>query len=336
MKYLLINAFIIAVSISNSNVFAEATCEQIASSIINSNAQIEAKNYSRPFKRDLNGYARFLGRSYDTKHSQLKKGATVFDSGAGLGVAGLEDANNGLKVYAINAQDFWAELKEAPLGVDYDGPASTIANLVEQFNISLKGLDIPKGKVWDHEKAKEVLKPSLNRVSGKIRREIRARLFAFIEEKKEAGNFNYMVGFAEKRIPEIDGQADVIRDLYGAYFYSADKLELLDLYYNKLKKNGQAFIRISTGEGHSAEAFIEKNGKKYMSFHAYLLENYPTIFSIEQVQQGNVLVIKKDPNIASLYLSDVFELNKNQTHMVKMNETELPESWFSLKKKAKK
>jgi hypothetical protein len=94
-------------------------------------------------------------------------------------------------------------------------------------------------------------------------------------------------------------------------------------------------MRLSTSQGDSAEAHIEKNGKKYQSFEAYLLEKFPTIFSIEDVQQGKVLVMKKDPAIKELQLSEIFELNKEKTRMVKMNDTEVPESWFSFRKKRK-
>jgi hypothetical protein len=333
MKSILFKLTVFNLIFVNQLVFADSACEQLVSNIINSNAKIVAKDYKRPFKRDLFGYSRFLGNTYTIKHDKLKAGAVLFDSGAGLGVASLEDATNGLKVYAINAQDFWGELKVAPLSADYDSPAVSIEELIDTFKVSLKGIKIPKEKVWDHGEGKEVSKPTMRVLSGKDRREARARLFKFIDEKKNSGNFNYLVGFAEQRMPEISESADLIRDLYGAYFYSADKMRLLDLYYSKLNKSGQAFMRLSTSSGDSAEAIIEKKGKKFQSFEDYLMSNFPTIFSIEDVQQGKVLVMKKDPKVASLNLSEILELNKEKTRMVKMNDTEVPESWFSFRKK---
>jgi hypothetical protein len=92
-------------------------------------------------------------------------------------------------------------------------------------------------------------------------------------------------------------------------------------------------MRLSTRTGDSAEAIIEKKGKKFQALEEYLIATFPRIFSIEDVQQGKVLVMKKDPKVESLKLSDIFELNKEKTRMVKMNDTEVPESWFSFKKK---
>lgn len=99
-----------------------------------------ASEYKRLFKRDLEGYTSFLGANYALKHNSLKLGATIFDPGAGLVVAALEDVSKGLKAFAINAQDFWGELHNAPLSDAYDNVAVSIEELIYQFKISVEGI----------------------------------------------------------------------------------------------------------------------------------------------------------------------------------------------------
>jgi hypothetical protein len=334
MKYFKIILFLF-LTLNFSLSFSASDCLEIASKIINSNAKIKASDYKRPFKRDLDGYVRFLGLSYSNKHDSLKKGSVVFDVGAGLGVASLEDSTHDLKVFAINAQNFWEDLKMAPLSDSYDTPAVTIEDLAYMFKVPLDDIKLGKEKVWSHELGKEITRPTMQKLKRKQREIVRERVFEFIEKQKSAKAYHYLVGFAEDQLPPITYKADLIRDLYGAYFYSADKLLLLDLYYSKLKKSGQVFIRLSTSTGDSAQSFIEINAKKSMSFEKYLIENYPNVFSIESASQGQVLVMKKDPELESLGLSSIFELMPEKVKMRRMNETEVPEAWFK-KKKAKK
>lgn len=79
----------------------------------------------------------------------------------------------------------------------------------------------------------------MRKLCGKARQEVRRRLFRYVAEQTASENYNYIIGFVEQRMPEIKSGADLIRDLYGAYFYSADKVQILDLYYSKFKKNSK-------------------------------------------------------------------------------------------------
>jgi len=67
-------------------------------------------------------------------------------------------------------------------------------------------------------------------------------------------------------------QFDLILDVYGAYYYSLERPNLLRLYYESLKQGGVAYFRIQEND----KLVLKKNK---VLFHNYLVRKYPDIFT---------------------------------------------------------
>ena len=327
LRYLSFLAGLIGIILPVDSVLA-GKCSDGLQGIINANARQSAAAYRRPHQRNTEGQYRFLGTTYQKKHETLKPGDIVFDSGAGFGISGLEDAAKGYKTFAINAQDFWKEFQTTPLTDSFDNAAVQVEDFAKQFNIALDRIPVEWEEIYDTKKW-EVVKAWTSRSLKKADRELlRSRILDYVGVQKKSGNFSYLVGFSEAQIPKIRRRADLIRDLYGGYFYSADRIRLLELYYTKLAENGLAAIRLSSETGDAATTWIQFNTGQLESLAKVLETKYPTIFRTETVEGGEVLIMRKEASVTRLGLSDHFTLDRSSVIMRPMNDTEVPEVRF--------
>lgn len=139
--------------------------------------------------------------------------------------------------------------------------------------------------------------------------------FQNFEDRKK---FDYRTGFAEDVIPTLKRSYQLITDVFGAYFYSVDRIGLIEEYYNSLAQDGEAFVVTFAEDRHifSNPPKIVKYGPiskiagSDKSFEEELIARYPTIFSFNVVDDRQALVrslhIRKDPMISKLDLRALY------------------------------
>lgn len=241
------------------------------------------------------------------------------DSGSGLGIAALEISKRyDAQVFAINVQDMWQKLFELKTTLDAHPTRGFYSYLSNNFSLNSSDFDnfsfLLYGKhtkmIWHKKKyISESLKITYIDIIEKV-----TKLYS---RQKEKQSFNYIVGYSEKVLKNYDKKFRLISDVFGAFFYSPLKHELLELYYKSLDKNGEAFICIAGDKIHNSKTLVIQNKKK-IDFYHYIINKYPSIFTIHQDENikpslkirfpmhypsGHVLKIKKDPSIDKIDLS---------------------------------
>ncbi len=260
--------------------FAETECNFLFSrEILNTNARTEVINYVHPNARDFDKYKEYLGEAFAKFMDTLEKGKVWIDGGGGFGIASLmKSLQSKVTTYVINAQDNWQFFREG--GGDFQLVMRTATSL----GVSLK--DIPKRRNFFDKK----LEIDLGKARYKHSKILRSRILQKVEAAGKL--FNYIVGFVEERISEISEQADVISDLFGGFFYSANRVEILDLYYEKLKPSGMGFVKFKAERGGGVRDVVWVSKKRAIPLAEFLVETYPDIFSYDK--EVDVLVIKKN------------------------------------------
>ncbi len=110
-------------------------------------------------------------------------------------------------------------------------------------------------------------------------------------------------GFSQKLIPQLKKKAAIITDLWGAYFYSANRAELVEMYYNLLAPGGKAFVMVGATNGNvnaipydTATDWIERNSGK-SELLATLLRRYPNQLQVfaawnwHAIDRGSVRIL---------------------------------------------
>lgn len=277
--------------------------------IVNTNARISAHDYSRPNARSLVGYRDFLGSAFQKFFTSVKPNAVWIDSGGGYGVAGLQAVmKKGMKVYVINAQDFWQYAEQSRPSLDL------IKTLTSDLDVSTDGVPVVRETMGTTSSLtwKNVLSQHFNLLAERIIDKVKAL--------KQSG-FHYKVGFSETQIPRIQESADLVTDLYGAFFYSADRSGLLDLYYNHLSENGIALIRTGFKDrgggfkprvagGGIKDTVLLPDGRK-VDLIDFLIGRFPNIFS-RDTEDSKVLVVRRNPDLKFLNLSDIIKPTTHQ------------------------
>jgi SAM-dependent methyltransferase len=112
---------------------------------------------------------------------------------------------------------------------------------------------------------------------------------------KHPGRFIYYYGTIQNVLSqalETHQKFDLILDIWGAYPYSENKLNLLRQYHDALKPSGEA--RILTADYAHSDLSINNNSDKLVQFSLWATQEYPEIFSLrDNKYDGSVLVIHK-------------------------------------------
>lgn len=302
---LLVHDYASIVTAAESSAFA--SCE----AILNQNAKIEPQHYGPPHARNKDQYSRFLGDMFSERYNALSNHSTFIDIGGGYGVAALQAAiEKGARATVVNAQNFWKYFEEKSVRAE-------IKTLAPDLHVSFAGVPATKKRVFGINGEFELY--SYDLLEFRHWELLAQRIVEQFKTVRSNGTFNYVVGFAENELPAISLKADLLTDLYGAYFYSADRLGLLSLYYGKLADAGLGFIRLKSGQTFSMSSGQE-NGigptstvhNKYgrQKLEDWLIEQYPDIFSYEN-EHKSVLILKRSPNFGSLDLSKRLTLKKH-------------------------
>jgi SAM-dependent methyltransferase len=260
--------------------------------------------------RDLAELKELLGDHFSQAESLLKEGDQVLDVGGGFSVYGLELAQRGINVTSINIQDFYQDafyplakesrarsfLKE----LNQDGIMSQKVLKSEAGNIQgihpalfrnmNRALDVPLPSFYQGIKDTYIVTDKSIPLEKRV-----AELQKFVteaqtkvEELEKAGRFKRVVAYAQEVLPKIQKNSrDEIIDGFGAYYYSSDRLNLLEHYYRILKPGAKAYITVGTGD----VIFLPDQSRK--DFYQYLAETYPDIFQLDSSKRVRTLIMTK-------------------------------------------
>lgn len=288
----------------------------------NPNALISPEKYKNRDSRTLKEYTRLLGEGFANHLEKLDKDSFVIDSGGGLGLAALQISKKyDVKVMVINTQDMW---KKVFLIGDMLNQNIFQENQLPQ-NIIKHGISLAK-----LQDLFLLSQETFGKNSLKLYQKVFSKVISFNKERAQKGKYQYKIGFSEEILSECSSQASVIIDVFGAFFFSPLRHELLEHYYRCLKVGGSAYIYIGGEITHKIRRMvIQKSGSKLLLYD-YLTTKWPNIFSIRKQNitldyfdlinlgrdliypKNHVLIIKKDPKITKIDLGlTIGKMNKH-------------------------
>jgi SAM-dependent methyltransferase len=270
--------------------------------MINRNATTPIENYRQKNNRNLNSYENNIGPEFEKSISLLKPNEIFVDVGSGFGNASIELVRNrpGTRAIAINAQDAWAFIKEipepdadknlSPQSNPYAVQSEIYAKLVERIGGEVKALQLATVLGVTPEELSKTHGISYSRgyeapyFTPGFYRDVLERIRDAYKKNMSSGTFIYKVGFAENVLQSLTVKAKILADLFGAYFYSINRAQLLKEYYETLSPGGESYVIIESNDFHNKKivsygpkTFIEGTNQ---TFEDYLVATYPSIFSI--------------------------------------------------------
>ena len=271
--------------------FVKRTCPEILA--LNVNANVPREAYTNPKDRSLFEYEKYLR----FQRRRIQVGDRVFDSGSGLGVAGLQIVHErGATVISANKQDYWAGTRTA-LTQKTNGELYTIKELEDrslileiECGLSLSelrsvaqslGLDSVSVRYAPNNTPSNYQR--LQRNAEYLLSTLRKLL---VEEK----TFNYQAEYSEVVLANFQNEIAFGFDSWGAFPYSADRLLLIELYYQALKPGGEFRIFLPSITDSSVNTTDGKN-----DFAEYLVKWQPAIFKVKESLDGHsrILIIRK-------------------------------------------
>ena len=270
--------------------------ESICNQIINRNARYSVSVYSITNTRSYFNYQNILGDRFKKLIQEIPH-ASQLDSGGGFGLAGLERVLSDKKtqVTIINAQDNWSLFldPQAEKNPYFNSPERKLMVLKLMNYLDLKTRDLTEEN-WKHLAI--------------------LRLKAVYQKAIQSKRFHYEVGFAENIIPNLNKNFDLITDVYGAYYYSAGRVALLDQYYQKLSDQGSALIVTKAIEKQKTQGPENKIKGSTLTLENYLVQTYPEIFEIIETEnsgiKNKILTMKKNSRISKLNLNEKIKLSR--------------------------
>ena len=279
--------------------------------------------YDQPVTRHLQELSGIFGPDFVRQVKGLNVGELTVDSGTGLGLLPMELAEKKNTVsLGVDIRDYWSEIERIAEG--------RITNLDFGFENNGQALLIKTigGLRWDAvvSIAKAVgieFYDKGGKLQGRGEQEITAirtkaqEVCALAVKKRKRLEKNLSLeiiqGDALAIFPQLlisKSRATLITDLYGSFFYSKYRLELIKSYYDLLAQNGKAFVflGVSAAKGKSTplplDSVIVLNKK--LELVEYLVQRFPTIFSMKKIVYESrdcwILIIKKDSGYSELPL----------------------------------
>jgi hypothetical protein len=315
------------------------------SKVENLNAQRTADDYKQTNQRDKYDYAQRLLQMFKWALGRLGPDDIYVDQGSGQGLAATQiSIDTGAKTIAINPQDY----------------SYIIPTLIELTNhlhqaFSLNFAKVGKDRVLVGIETKsgieipsKLLKFAYEIVGRRppryfspkydveippektIKEDLKKILQAASEELKKA-NVIFEVGLGEEVLRKYENQVTLISDVYAAFFYSPDRLQVLEVNFKALKPGGEAYYYLGDGlvkrdvKHDEYEGDVVKMKKSHdMTLPRFLERKFPTIFSLkfDDLTGAAVLVMKKTQE--SLNLSDYLEVIAEDYYIQKDNGYAVP------------
>lgn len=310
---------------------------EIRCNLIGTNqTQSKTASYDQPHFRTLKTYEEII--PYQTANYLKTPGIKLLDVGGGYGLAALE-ASYSLhrKSDVVNVQNFWSFLEtqfKAKEGIlleprDY-GKIST-------WSINDIPLELITNFLRITEKNQNINENHIFRLAEDKANQLKQKISSAMEEHKKQKNFGYHVGYAEEVLPGIKSTYNIITDIYGAFFYSPNRHQLLKQYWEKLEPTGEMVILLgkivrpnptdsyATVDFTRAEMFKNtvrlKNGK-IISYVDWLLEKFGTTATLETspTQHLAYLRIEKPAYNRSVDFLDEISTNKDPKYSGNTNQ----------------
>lgn len=222
----------------------------------NQNVTQGAANYAQPNYRGVGDQSLLFGKPFDRYVNQLQRGSLLIDSGAGYGFAALwRVMYSGMRAVAIDVQNYWA----LPAQSFNSAVRSQIGHVFSENGFSFPST-LPPGFIENHAQ----------RIT-----------------RGELPGFTFKVGFSETVLPTLAMKAHLLTDLWGAYFYSAQRALLLESYLNALQPTGKAFVLIGHVDRYPKHIdsivprdwVIDAQGKRH-ELVDFLVQTYPKSFKL--------------------------------------------------------
>lgn len=205
--------------------------------------QERVETYDQTHFRSLAVYEHYLPEQ--TKSFLETPGLKTLDVGAGYGLAGLQLTSRlNRKSTVINVQNFWDHLKKQ---INLPGPLKIENKIFSGEKIpSVNGIAIV------------LLSNFLKAVEGNnqtnsidLKRNFQQnpeftiqRINIALKRLETLNGFKFLQGYAEEVLPRLDSNFNLIIDMYGAFFYSPKRNQLLKEYWNKLEPGGEIVIAL--------------------------------------------------------------------------------------------
>lgn len=124
--------------------------------------------------------------------------------------------------------------------------------------------------------------------------------FKKVEEyiSKHPGRLEWYADKAENVLPSLSQPFDLITDYFGAYFYSTERIILLNNYYRLLKDGGRAYIWMGN---HLNNVILTSAGNRE-NLENSLVRNHPEIFAWADSEKLFLVITKQTSKLFSLSL----------------------------------
>jgi hypothetical protein len=301
---------------------------------LNRHAQLELKDYPTIYWRDIGTYTSMLGDAFADKVSRLEPDDFVLDGGAGLGVALLPMIDQkGVHGYAINGTDMMkqvlilaAQIEKNPTMVEFEPstyPKGSKSREGIRCLLRVKKIgpffrlrpefDFPLTGIFEGVGLTDIAVPFEcidSPDSQKIAKSLRL-LELTLNQSPYNDHFHYVAQYVEKvitRPPFISaelppkGNVELITDVYGAFLYSAERAQLLEMYYNALTATGRGyvvglFVADQKDKENNFSEWLELSQvrNRHQSLLEFLLNCFGDKFSITYIHLPN----PKEPGIDS-------------------------------------
>lgn len=213
---------------------------------------------------------------------QIKSGDSVFDSGGGFSIYGLELAQRGAKILTVSKHDMYGHILF---------PAAESAKSFEDFSDVLMAQPLMghQGSTFEKLQLTFGLPHEGMGASSVGNWERLAEVVRQIHLLEFQGLFSRRVGLVQTELEKIPDQSlDDFIDFNGAYYYSKDKLALITQISKKLKPSGKALIWI--------DGQFDMVGMDTLFY--FLAHQFPAVFEYLPAKQRGGLVILQ-PEVAA-------------------------------------
>lgn len=281
---------------------------------LNANASVPLAEYQQNNSR---WWPHYLATFHPTQGPELFRrrtqalapGDVVVDVGSGKGTAMMQlaGAKAGVKTVAINAQnpkDFFDHVdglgaavrrrREHALTYDRSGPEGAMVGLVDGVSqrdlLAIAAACRFPAPRW----LTEPFGPGKEADLATVARDLDALSKQFREWRRSA-SVEFAVGSALEQLKGRENTADVLVDVYGAFFYGEDRLALLEAYYATLKPGGVAFVCLGRTEEYGGDEVHRNEGGPPVTLPSYLVGKYDGIFDVYQSPGGRWFLVMEKP-----------------------------------------
>jgi hypothetical protein len=332
-------------STATSSRCSDALDNQSLLEVKNLNAEVSAEDYSQTNDRGLRDYKVLLVAEFSEAVDSLTPQDLFIDSGGGMGIAARQVAvQTGAKVVVVNPQDYRRGFNQI-VGL-YGRPIKQILDRMSFIKHPTKGypigielrdstkigigvlkrickiLEIPFPDSLDFYLDPELL---TDVQYSKILRYLLTEIlehphFLSVDQKVE-------VGFTENILPSYENQAKLIADVYAAFYYSPNRIQILRAIFGALLNGGKGYLFLGDGvvdrtnptiidptfsDPYRGDEITLKDGITKMTWVEWLSLKYPEVFSLKaNIQRGpnaRILVIHKEKGIEFPNLEKDLEL----------------------------